>query len=132
MKFDRVTLLKVQSEIDQALRAIAEKYGSEIEGFVDVRRSTDGNFIRIMKTDIRVKSVAVPAMVLKTAQIGGDSALERALKRIGVTKMTNAKGERIVDYKPNRPKYPFVFEGARGGRWKASEQDIKIRFGGSL
>jgi hypothetical protein len=119
---DRNTQMKIQLEVSQALRAIAEKYGLETP-VVDLRRSTSGSFVRLMKLDMEVKS-NTPAV--KAAL--GDSSLERALKQIGVSKIVNSKGERIVDFKPSRPKYPFVFVGPKGGRWKASAADIKARF----
>lgn len=125
-KIDRDIQMKIQLEISQALRAIADKYGLEAP-VVDLRRSTGGSFVRLMKLDMPVKA-DVPAMKLKVKPFIGDTPLERALKAIGVTKTTNAKGERIVDYKPSRPKYPFVFQGPKGGRWKATEADIKARF----
>ncbi len=119
---DRNTQMKIQLEVSQALRVIAEKYGLETP-VVDLRRSTSGSFVRLMKLDMEVKS-NTPAVKASL----GDSSLERALKAIGVTKIVNSKGERIVDFKPNRPKYPFVFQGPKGGRWKASAADIKVRF----
>lgn len=126
-KIDRDIQMKIQLEISQALRAIADKYGLEAP-VVDLRRATGGSFVRLMKLDMAVKSNDVPVIKLKTEYKMGDTPLERALLRIGVTKTINSKGEQIVDYKPSRPKYPFVFQGPKGGRWKATEADIKARF----
>lgn len=125
-KIDRTLQTKIQLDIFNALNEIATKYGLETP-VVDLRRSTCGSFVRLMKLDMNVKTNDVPVMNLKTTPMG-DGPLERALFRIGVTQLTNSKGERIVDYKPNRWKYPFVFQGPKGGRWKATESEIRVRF----
>lgn len=122
-KIDRTLQSKIQADLVKAFAEVAAKYGLE-QPSVDLRRDRAGTFVRLMKLDMNVKTNDTPVTKLKM----GDTPLERALARIGVTKMTNAKGDRIVDYKPNRPKYPFVFEGPKGGRWKATEASIKARF----
>jgi hypothetical protein len=126
-KIDRTLQNKIQADLVKAFAEVAAKYGLE-QPSVDLRRDRAGTFVRLMKLDMNVKTNDIPVINLKTDSKVGGTPLERALARIGVTKMTNSKGERIVDYKPSRPKYPFVFEGPKGGRWKATEANIKARF----
>ncbi len=120
---DRTIMTQIQTDLVKAFAEVAAKYGLE-QPSVDLRRDRAGTFVRLMKLDMNVKTSDIPVIKLKM----GDTPLERALARIGVTKLTNSKGERIVDYKPSRPKYPFVFQGPKGGRWKGSEAQIKARF----
>ena len=124
---DRTIMTQIQADLVKAFAEVAAKYGLE-QPSVDLRRDRAGTFVRLMKLDMNVKTSDIPVIKLKTDHKMGDTPLERALARIGVTKLTNSKGERIVDYKPSRPKYPFVFQGPKGGRWKATEASIKARF----
>lgn len=124
-KIDRNAQLQIQLDIAKALRAVADKYGLEMDP-IDVRRSTSGDFLRVMKLDMRVKAPVVKGA--KSAPALGNTPLDAALKRLGITKKVNSKGQMIVDYKPSRPKYPFVVQGPKGGRWKYDEASVKLLF----
>lgn len=120
----------MSADLQAAINQICDKYGLERTP-ITLKYARDGSFFRISRVDIAAKNMAqaetsVPKMKLPQGEI--DAAMARALARLGVTKVVNSKGEKIVAYKPNRPKYPFVFEGPRGGKWKATEADIKRMF----
>lgn len=55
--------------------------------------------------------------------------LEAAMKAYGIRSRYNANGDELTGYNPSRPKYPFTFTGRKGGRWKASPEQILQRFG---
>jgi len=129
-KIDNALRNQIQNDVVAALAAVAEKYGLE-RPMVDVRRASNGTFVRLMKLDMHVKApviTGVKVTELPVTATSGDATLMRALARIGVNSTTNRKGETVLAYKPNRPKYPFVFQGPKGGRWKATEADIRARF----
>ena len=126
----RDTLAKMQNDIRLALSEVAKKYGLEAP-IVDLRRNTTGSMVRLMKLDMNVATELSKAMAAESAAAFGstvDVKLAAVLKEMGITKLTNRKGETITAYKPNRYKYPFVFRGPKGGLWKASESEILARF----
>lgn len=130
IKIDNARQAAIAADIRKALSDVAEKWGLE-KPVVDLRRSTSGSFVRLMKLDMAVVDPNAKAPVAEATGFGEGVSRElaQALARIGVTKVTNAKGERIVEYKPNRRSYPFVFQGPKGGRWKGSVEEIRARFG---
>ena len=128
-KIDNTKRQEIQHDLDEAIKAIAAKHGLDMNQ-VEIRRASDGSFIRLMKTDLYVKSVATPMIGEGKNQpaTSGNRSLDRGMAIYGITKTTNRNGETLVDYKPNRPKYPFVYEGPRGGRWKISGASAKLKF----
>lgn len=135
MTMDRNKARLIAAEIRAALAVIAEKHGLEAPQ-VDLRPARDGSFCRLMKLDMMEKSSfvsreVVPPVGASTAATitGAAPALARALQAIGVARLTNSKGDEILEYKPSRPKYPFTYRGCKGGLWRASAADIQKRFG---
>lgn len=127
---DREAMVLIQSDLRDAIAAVARKHGLSTPT-IDLRRDRAGSFVRLMKFDMRVMDAAAKAEVVNaTKSFSTDVSpdLARALKKIGVTKTTNSKGQRIVAYKSNRPKYPFVYQGPKGGRWKGSAEDMIALF----
>lgn len=57
-----------------------------------------------------------------------DALLEAAMRRHGVRSKT-ANGYTLVDFHPNKPKYPFIYTGPQGGRYKTSPEGARQRFG---
>lgn len=57
------------------------------------------------------------------------TSLATAMKAFGINNTTNAKGDTLISYHSNRPKYPFVFRSIRGARWKQTPEQAKRRFG---
>ena len=55
-------------------------------------------------------------------------AIETAMKAFGINRKVNAKGDTLVSYHKNRPKYPFVYVSIRGARWKQSAEQARKRF----
>ena len=110
--FDKVTLKALRSE----MQAVLEKYGSKANVSFEVGNMSFSD----AEVDIKVKAK------VKGAKTRSDVMLESAIKGLGL-KMSNAKGDRLVEYKSRSYKYPFVFE--RGGkRYKCSSEQAKMLF----
>lgn len=118
---------QIARDITEALAAVAEKHGLATPS-VDLRFARDGSFCRLMKMDLYV-ATQVPSTptVAATGDIPIDVQSGMAIYKIKSN--VNIKGEKLVAYKPNRYKYPFVMEGPRGGRWKLSSVEAQRKFG---
>lgn len=131
MNIDRNKCTEIAADIRKALADVAAKHGLDAPS-VDLRRSTSGSFVRLMKLDMSVKMPASNSSSKPMAPTGypegTDPALVRACARLGIKSLTNSKGDRLIAYKSSRPKYPFTYEGPRGGRWKTSEMEARIRW----
>lgn len=129
MNIDRSKLSKIEADIVAALSQVAANHGL-ISPVIDLRRANTGTFCRLMRLDFVVANPATtePAPFIKSSTGVVSTQLAAAMKRLGITKTTNSKGETLVDFKSSRPKYPFTFTGPRGGRWKDSEARIAARF----
>lgn len=110
--FDKATLKALRNEME----AVLNKYGakSNLEITVGNMRFSDA------EVDIKVKAK------VKGAKTMNDTILESVIASQGL-KMTNAAGDRLVDYKTRSPKYPFVFE-RNGSRYKCSATQAKALF----
>jgi hypothetical protein len=63
------------------------------------------------------------------AKLRKGSSLETAMKAHGINRKVNAKGDTLVAYHPNRPKYPFVYLSPNGHtRWKQTIEQAQRRF----
>jgi hypothetical protein len=111
--FDKATLRALRSEMDALLEKYGKKTGLEFE--VGNMRFSDA------EVDIKVKAK------VKGAKTQSDSNLELMAKMVGITKLTNKKGDRLVEFKTRSPKYPFVFE-RDGKRYKCSERQAQVLF----
>lgn len=122
-----------RTDLDNAINEVLIKHGM-IRVQADVRkyRGDTGRF-RLMATDFQVTSVDAQLVHNFQKQISvtpsEDPVLKAAMERFGIASTTNSKGDRLIAYKPSRPKYPFVYQGMRGGRWKDSVEGIRARFG---
>lgn len=69
--------------------------------------------------------------VIKTAPakpLRKGTSLETAMKAFHINRKVNDKGDTLVSYHPNRPKYPFVYRSIRGARWKQTVEQAQRRF----
>lgn len=123
---------KLQSEMQAAVNEVLVRNGVMIKDHapLDLRRSRDNTFGRVMKFDLIPSAGQVPLMNLKSAKpkLNKNASLDTAMKAFGVKNKTNAKGDTLVSFHRNRPKYPFVYVSIRGARWKASADMAKRRF----
>ena len=86
---------------------------------------------------IIMRSSGGTPVVVEKAAVGRMPRFVGEVKRIvqdnmlvhGIACNVNAKGDRIIDFVPTRPKYPYVYQSAGGTRWKQSIQQAKERFG---
>jgi hypothetical protein len=68
-----------------------------------------------------------PTPVVKPLRKG--ASLDTAMKAFGINRKVNAKGDTLVAYHPNRPKYPFVYLSPNGHtRWKQTIEQAQRRF----
>ena len=122
----------VQTELQSAIEAVLKKNGLRFKdcGTVDLRRARDQSFGRIMKFDIEPgRAVTVTVGSTAKPRLNKNASLDTAMKAFGITNKTNSKGDTLVSFHRNRPKYPFVYVSIRGARWKASADMAKRRFG---
>ena len=110
-KLYEATLKALRTE----MQAVLDKFGANLEFEVGNMRFSDA------EVDIKVKAK------VKGAKTQTDSHLELMAKMLGITKLTNQRGDRLVEFKSRSPKYPFVFERA-GKRYKCSEEQAKMLF----
>jgi hypothetical protein len=62
------------------------------------------------------------------AKLNKNASLATAMKAFGINSTTNAKGDTLLSYHANRPKYPFVYRSIRGARWKCTGEQAARRF----
>lgn len=110
--FDKATLRALRSEMDALLEKYGKKTGLEFE--VGNMRFSDA------EVDIKVKAK------ISGAKSRAESQIETFAKMYGL-KMTNSKGDRLVEFKSSNRKYPFIFE-RNGKRYKCSDEQAKMLF----
>ena len=111
--FDKATLKALRAEMDAVLAKYGKKTGVEFE--VGNMRFSEA------EVDIKVKAK------ISGAKTRTDTQLELMAKMVGITKLTNKDGDRLVEFKPRSSKYPFIFERA-GRRYKCSERQAQVLF----
>lgn len=126
-KFERSNLKTINAEMRAALKAVADKHGLDID--LGTLRFRDTSFtVKITGNVVDTESTsAADSEPAPTRSIAID--LKNAMTVYKIRAEVNAKGDRLISYHPNRPKYPFVFESIRGARWKASVEQAQDRFG---
>jgi hypothetical protein len=113
-KFDKTNLKALRSEME----ALLNKYGvnSNLEFLVGNMKFSEG--------DVEIK---VNAKV-KGAKTLSNVILETRAEALGL-KLTNSRGDKLVDYNTRSYKYPFVYLAAKDGkRYKCDETMAKLRF----
>ncbi len=85
--------------------------------------------MRFTSTEVNIKVTgtvqSADGAVVKTA---ADRMFEAKVAALGL-KMVGRKGEKLVEYKASRYKYPFGYVTVRGARYKQSEAQAKVMFG---
>jgi hypothetical protein len=112
-QFNKQNLRSLRDEMN----AVLAKYGMEANLQFEV-----GN-MRFSETEVEVKVKAKIA----GAKTLGDTLLQNRAASLGL-KMSNARGERLIGYKPQNHKYPFIYETREGKRFKCDEMIAKARF----
>lgn len=112
--FDKANLRNLRNEMD----AVLAKYGVSANLAFEV-----GN-MKFSDAEVEIKVKAT----VKGAKTRTDTMLEMYAKMSGITNLTNAKGDRLIEFRTRSPKYPFVYEGADGRRYKCSETQAKMLF----
>lgn len=136
--FDRAATAQFTAELNAAFKAIAEKHGISAPA-LDVRRSRDGTFVRIMKVDVYAsgKNAFTPyentfkALGLNAEDISKASStdLDSMMARYGIRAKTNRKGDVLTGFNPRAPKYPFNYTSPNGNPWRITVEQAKKRFG---
>ena len=79
------------------------------------------------EVNIKVKGVVKTASGA-VAETPADRMLKAKVAALGL-KMVGRKGEKLVEYKSTRYKYPFGYVTVRGANYKCSETQAKAMFG---
>ena len=134
--FNKPVIRALRSEIERALKTVADKHGISLS--LGTIRFSAGEFRG--KLTARTYTTTASGINLFTKNnmspngfyggAPGNSMLENALERFGMPKTVRrfeAFGTvyTLVDAKLSRPKYPFIAQGPRGGRYKFSSSTVK-------
>jgi len=111
--FDKNSLSTLRDE----MQALLGKYGMQSNLQIDV-----GN-MRFTAAEVSIKITAK----VNGAVTQADSILENKVKALGL-KMTNSRGEVIIEYKPRNWKMPYIYTSVDGKRYKCDEASIKRKF----
>lgn len=125
--FDRSNLRALQTELEAAINAVAEANGISITMGV-LRFSADGFGVKLTGQTLTNTTEGVECGVTE-ASVSVPVSLTAAMGKFKIHADTNRKGDRLISYHPNRPKYPFVYQSAGGVRWKATVEQARVRFG---
>lgn len=110
MTFDKQNLRQIRNDINVALAAVAAKHGIKLD-IGNIRFSSDRFTTKLTATSNDVK-IHTPVVTSHRIKLGETMAL------------INGKMFLVVDYKPNRPEYPYVGQGRKGGRWKLRASEV--------
>ena len=113
--FDKKTLGQLRKE----LNAVLEKFGADSNIELSV-----GN-MKFSSTEVEIKVSAKIA----GAKTSGDAILEARVESMGL-RMTNARGDTLMDYKPRNWKMPFIYRNGQDGKsYKCDATQAKRLFG---
>lgn len=119
----------IQADLQRAVASVLKTHGVCLKAPLDVRRARDGSFGRVMKFDFE-PGVAKTTTGVKKPKLNKNASLATAMAAYGIKNKTNAKGDTLVSYHHNRPKYPFVYLSPNGHtRWKQTAEQARRRFG---
>lgn len=127
----RTVAKAIHSDITEALKEIAAKYGLESTG--SKVTWTDSDFKVSAKFNILDPSTGSKQITSTMAHQAKILLINAGMEEVPETvigKEVYIRGigfSKIVDVKPNRPKYPFVVECPKG-RYKVSAMDVKDGF----
>lgn len=113
-KISRSDARMIEADIQAALKAVGAKYGITItNGAIRYNAemfkiSVEGKVADRARRDAIITSMTTPEAV-----------------KVDETKfVSHGKVFTVVDYKPNRPQYPFVGANERGTRYKFTRADV--------
>lgn len=124
--FDRAQIAQIRADLEQALKAVEAKHGINVKV----------GKISYDDTDFRCKLIASKATKGSADFTVGDltrstnAALDAKLREMNLQRRGTGRfaNYRLVDYKPSRPKFPFIIEGPQGGRYKLGLQEALRSF----
>jgi len=120
------SFIQISQQLNAAVNAVLKEHGLPVIQ-LGVQRYSDGSGIRINKADIMLPATATASMM--TVASTASPALQRAMDLYNIASNRNVNGDELLDYKPNRPSYPFTYVGKRGGKWRCSVEQARARFG---
>lgn len=139
---DKNVALAIRSDLDKALREIAQKYGvsqtrdqgriTAAEGMLEFKISLQAvEGVTTLPDATETPSFARPTDSdrFKKKLDQAAEALEHMAKLHGISTKPNARGERLIGYNPRGKTMPWFYEGARGGRWKTTTAKARLMFG---
>lgn len=126
-EFTKQSAREIRQEIDKVLKQL-EQFGLDANiGTITI----DGDELRT-KLSIKPKSVthARTASVINPGSTSLKTLNDRDLFDAldgGRVELSDGKTYRMVGFKPQNRKYPFIIEGPQGGRYKVSRSHLKIK-----
>ncbi len=130
MIITKQVLTNYTADLQKAIDEVNAKYGIAMEP-LDIRRDREGSFLRIMKVDGHAVTTpkAVVSVEVPVTATSVDPRLQAQMDVWGIAAARNAKGDKLIKFNPNSPKYCFTYESAGGARWKCTAEQAKKRFG---
>lgn len=122
-RYANVEVLSALGVSDDTMRQIPS---SELALIADAIRSANDNSLQSNEVQmINFSNIKPPVKKLRKG-----SSLATAMKMFGINREVNAKGDKLLSYHPNRPKYPFVYLSGSNGRtrWKQTAEQAARRF----
>lgn len=127
--FDRSNLREIRTDIEAALAAVEQKHGIRLN-MGNIR--FDAGMFRA-KLEAQVLGHQIDTMTIPGSAPAVTGGLAAELERMHGPGAAQAKyyvagsttPVTFVDYKPGRPKYPFVYMTVRGTRYKCGEATVR-------
>jgi hypothetical protein len=117
MTFNKANLRTIRADLEKAIGDVLAKHGAV--GSLGGIRFTDREFGTRLTVSIPTESVASVAALQKVARLNAlpqDLVNKKFTVNGTVFTLTNVKG--------NRPKYPFIGMGPRGGWYKFTVEEV--------
>lgn len=123
--FDRSTVRILRKELEDAVEAVAQRYGLTVEHQNTVRFTSNRFKVGFTICAGRSSKAVDQGVSSKENEVNNFARL-MGIKTPVYYKRILLGGRKymVVDVEPSRPKYPFIIQGSRGGRYKASVEDI--------
>jgi hypothetical protein len=128
-KFDHDNLKILRRDLNAALAEVALKHGITLE-LGTMRFSSDSVSCRL--TAGTLLSTGTDSKIVgqtNTTPAPMTTALKQGMAIHGIANTTNSKGDQLLDFKPSAPKYCFIYCGPKGGRWRATAEQMRLKFG---
>lgn len=121
--FTKTNLRDIRKDLNEALKIVEQKHGITLS--IGNIRFTESTFR--CKIEAQANSTAV---IAESSGVASSTALAAVMERMGLQHFGAGRfsNYKLVDYKPSRPKYPFVIEGPQGGRYKLGRAEALAHF----